>query len=101
MHVRLTNYAFYLKKKHAKIKCLITDDMKQLESGSDRLIFQGEKNSTDLKSIFANVEFMHEFTDGCSAQYYKSQNCLANVNTCKSKIGYKVLIQNFHETFHG
>ena len=40
---------------------------------------------------------MHEFTDGCSAQY-KSRNCMGDVDTCRFKLGYKVLTRNFYET---
>jgi hypothetical protein len=43
---------------------------------------------------------MHEFTDGCSVQY-KSQLCMIDVDTCISKLGYKVLMRNFYETSHG
>jgi hypothetical protein len=43
---------------------------------------------------------MHEFIDGCSVQY-KSQLCMIDVDTCISKLGYKVLMRNFYETSHG
>jgi hypothetical protein len=52
--------------------------------------------SNYLKSIFADVQFMQEFTDGCSIQY-KSQNCHADVDTCRSELGSKVLIRNVYE----
>ncbi|CAC5419520.1 unnamed protein product [Mytilus coruscus] len=43
---------------------------------------------------------MHEFTDGCSAQY-KSLNCMGDVCTHRSDLGYDVLIRNYFETSHG
>jgi hypothetical protein len=52
--------------------------------------------SNYLKSIFADVQFMQEFTDGCSIQY-KSQHCHAYVDTCRSELGCKVLIRNVYE----
>ncbi|CAG2229308.1 unnamed protein product [Mytilus edulis] len=53
-----------------------------------------------LKSISAEIKIMHEFTDGCSAQY-KSQNCMGDVCTHRSDLGYDVLIRNYFETSHG
>jgi len=38
------------------------------------------KISDYLKSISADIQVMHEFTDGCSAQY-KSRNCMGDVST--------------------
>ncbi|VDI32144.1 Hypothetical predicted protein [Mytilus galloprovincialis] len=53
-----------------------------------------------LKSISAEIKYMHEFTDGCSAQY-KSRNCMGDVCTHRSDLGYDVLIRNYFETSHG
>ncbi|CAG2203707.1 unnamed protein product [Mytilus edulis] len=53
-----------------------------------------------LKSISAEIKIMHEFTDGCSAQY-KSRNCMGDVCTHRSDLGYDVLIRNYFETSHG
>jgi len=41
--------------------------------------------SNYLQSISADIEVMHEFTDGCSAQY-KSRDCMDNVDTCRSEL---------------
>ena len=51
-----------------------------------------------LSSISANVQVMHEFTDGCSVQY-KSRHCMADVSNSECDFGYKT-IRNFFETSH-
>jgi len=50
-----------------------------------------------LQSLNLDVKVMHEFCDGCSAQY-KSRNCMGDVS-CNS-LGYDTLIRNYHETSH-
>ena len=40
---------------------------------------------------------MHEFTDGCSAQY-KSRNCMGDISRMQRELGYTKIIRNFYET---
>ena len=42
---------------------------------------------------------MHEFTDGCSAQY-KNRNCMGDVSCIHGELGYSKIIRNFYETTH-
>jgi hypothetical protein len=42
---------------------------------------------------------MHEFTDGCSAQY-KSRNCIGDVSRIQEELGYSKIIRNLYETSH-
>ena len=51
-----------------------------------------------LEEIDYDVEAMHEWTDGCSAQY-KSRHCMGDVSFSASDFGYKT-IQNYFETSH-
>jgi hypothetical protein len=41
------------------------------------ILYCQKKISEYLKSISADIKIMHEFTDGCSAQY-KSRNCMGD-----------------------
>ncbi|MES9880719.1 MAG: hypothetical protein ABW185_07545, partial [Sedimenticola sp.] len=52
-----------------------------------------------LQSIVCEVSTMHEFTDGCSAQY-KSRHCLGDVSYATSDLGYERLVRNYFETAH-
>ena len=51
-----------------------------------------------LKDINYKVEIMHEWTDGCSAQY-KSRHCMGDVSHSVSDFGYPT-IRNYFETSH-
>ncbi|CAC5411409.1 unnamed protein product [Mytilus coruscus] len=42
---------------------------------------------------------MHEFTDGCSAQY-KSRHCIGDISYGCSDLGYDKIVRNFFETSH-
>jgi hypothetical protein len=52
-----------------------------------------------LKSISADIKIMHEFTDGCSAQY-KNRNFMGDVSRIHGELGYSKIIRNFYETSH-
>lgn len=52
-----------------------------------------------LKSISCEVQTMHEFCDGCAAQY-KSRHCFEDVCDSVAEFGYVELIRNFFETSH-
>ena len=52
-----------------------------------------------LKSICYDVEVMHEFCDGCAAQY-KSRHCFGDIAHSVSEFGYSKLIRKFFETSH-
>ena len=45
-----------------------------------------------------DVKMMHEWTDGCSAQY-KSRHCMGDVAQSSSDFGY-VTVRNYFETSH-
>lgn len=51
-----------------------------------------------LKNIGANITVMHEFTDGCAAQY-KSRHCMGDISNSEADYGFKT-IRNFFETSH-
>ena len=51
-----------------------------------------------LKEIGYEVEVMHEWTDGCSAQY-KSRHCMGDVSKSVRDFGF-LTIRNFFETSH-
>lgn len=51
-----------------------------------------------LKEIKYDVEVMHEWTDGCSAQY-ESRHCMGDVSFSNSDFGYKT-IRNYFKTSH-
>ena len=51
-----------------------------------------------LKQIKCDVEVLHEWTDGCSAQY-KSRHCMGDVSFSNSDFGYRT-IRNYFETLH-
>ena len=51
-----------------------------------------------LEDIKYDVEVMHEWTDGCSAQY-KSRHCMGDVSFSNSDFGYRT-IRNYFETSH-
>ena len=51
-----------------------------------------------LKEIKYDVEVMHEWTDGCSAQY-KSRHCMGDISFSNSDFGYKT-IRNYFEMSH-
>ncbi|XP_071122993.1 uncharacterized protein [Mytilus edulis] len=52
-----------------------------------------------LISISCDVSVMHEFTDGCSAQY-KSRHCIGDISYGCSDLGYDKIVRNFFETSH-
>ncbi|XP_062578884.1 uncharacterized protein LOC134240823 [Saccostrea cucullata] len=52
-----------------------------------------------LKSISCEVHTMHEFCDGCAAQY-KSRHCFGDVSESVAEFGYTTLTRNFFETSH-
>lgn len=52
-----------------------------------------------LDSISYPVTIMHEFTDGCSAQY-KSRHCLGDLSRTVSELGYERIQRNYFETSH-
>ena len=52
-----------------------------------------------LRSISYQVDVMHEYCDGCAAQY-KSRVCYGELPQQLTKLGYKTLIRNFYETSH-
>ena len=51
-----------------------------------------------LQSINYNIKFLHEWRDGCSAQY-KSRHCMGDVSYSVADLGYPT-IQNYFETSH-
>lgn len=51
-----------------------------------------------LKKIEYPVQVMHEFTDGCSAQY-KSRHCMGDVSHSVVDFGFTT-IRNYFETSH-
>ena len=51
-----------------------------------------------LREIDYDVEVMHEWTDGCSAQY-KSRHCMGDVSFSASDFGFKT-VRNYFETSH-
>lgn len=51
-----------------------------------------------LKDIDYKVKVMHEWTDGCSAQY-KSMHCMGDISYSEEVFGFKT-IRNFYETSH-
>ena len=51
-----------------------------------------------LQSINYDVKFLHEWTDGCSAQY-KSRHCMGDVSYSVADLGYPT-IRNYFETSH-
>ena len=51
-----------------------------------------------LKEIGYNVELMHEWTDGCSAQY-KSRHCMGDVSFSLLDFGFPT-VRNYFETSH-
>ena len=51
-----------------------------------------------LKEIDYKVKVMHEWTDGCSAQY-KSRHCMGDISYSEEDFGFKT-IRNFYETSH-
>ncbi|CAC5398702.1 unnamed protein product [Mytilus coruscus] len=52
-----------------------------------------------LQSISYSVETMHEFTDGCAAQY-KSRHCFGDISQTSDDFGYQHFTRNFFETSH-
>ncbi|XP_069104899.1 uncharacterized protein [Argopecten irradians] len=56
--------------------------------------------SEHLKSIRYQTRTMHEFTDGCQAQY-KSRHCMGSVAHACYDFGYECFIRNYFETSHG
>lgn len=52
-----------------------------------------------LKSISCPVQTMHEFTDGCAAQY-KSRHCFGDISDSCKDYGYSTFTRNFFETSH-
>ena len=61
---------------------------------------QGCRNhvASYLKEIGYTVKFMHEWTDGCSAQY-KSRHCMGDVSFSLLDFGFPTL-RNYFETSH-
>lgn len=51
-----------------------------------------------LKEIGCTVEMLHEWTDGCSAQY-KSRHCMGDVSKSYQDFGFDT-IRNYFETSH-
>ena len=51
------------------------------------------------KISYPKVNTMHEYTDGCPAQY-KSRQCVNDLATAASELGYRRLIRNYYETSH-
>ena len=51
-----------------------------------------------LKSIGCQVDVMHEWTDGCSAQY-KSRHCMGDVSYSMEDFSFRT-IRNYFETSH-
>lgn len=51
-----------------------------------------------LQSINYNTQMMHEWTDGCSAQY-KSRHCMGDVSYSQVDFGFPT-IRNYFETSH-
>ena len=55
-------------------------------------------NSYLTRDLGQQITVLHEFTDGCSAQY-KSRHCLGDLSFCVADFGYKIQ-RNFFETSH-
>jgi hypothetical protein len=51
------------------------------------------------REINCNVDIMHEFTDGCTAQY-KSRHCMGSASFACSDFGYQQFVRNYFETSH-
>lgn len=51
-----------------------------------------------LKEINYKVKVMHEWTDGCSAQY-KSRHCMGDISYSEDDFGFKT-IRNYYKTLH-
>lgn len=52
-----------------------------------------------LASISYPVDTMHEFTDGCAAQY-KSRHCFGDISNSSRDFGFKQFTRNYFETAH-
>jgi len=55
-------------------------------------------NTYLTKDLGQQITVLHEFTDGCSAQY-KSRHCLGDLSCCVADFGYKIQ-HNFFATSH-
>ena len=75
---------------------VISDDVIQDNSSVHKV--QELLNSYLTKDLGQQVTMMHEFTDGCSAQY-KSRHYLGDLSCCVADFGYKIQC-NFFETSH-
>ena len=61
---------------------------------------QVQKEVADyLRSIAYTCRVMHEFCDGCAAQY-KNRNCYGDLHRCCDEFGYETIVRNFYETSH-
>lgn len=54
--------------------------------------------SNYLKDIGCRIDILHEWTDGCSAQY-KSRHCMGDISCSKTDFGFQT-IRNYFETSH-
>ena len=75
---------------------VISDDVIQ-DNGSVHKV-QELLNNYITNDLGQQVTIMHEFTDGCAAQY-KSRLCLGDLSCCIADFGYKMQ-HNFFETSH-
>lgn len=75
---------------------VISDDVIQDNSSVHKV--QELLNNYITNDLGQQVKIMHEFTDGCAAQY-KSRHCLGDLSCCVADFGFKVQ-RNFFETSH-
>ena len=75
---------------------VISDDVIQDNNSVHKV--QDLLNRYITKDLGQQITVLHEFTDGCSAQY-KSRHCLGDLSCCVADFGYKVQ-HNFFESSH-
>lgn len=75
---------------------VISDDVIQDNSSVHKV--QELLNTYFTKELGQELAVMHEFTDGCAAQY-KSRHCLGDLSCCVADFGYKIQ-RNYFETSH-
>lgn len=75
---------------------VISDDVIQDNNSVHKV--QELLNTYLTKDLGQQITVLHEFIDGCSAQY-KSRHCLGDLSCCVADFGYKIQ-RNFFETSH-
>ena len=75
---------------------VISDDVIQDNNSVHKV--QELLNTYLTKDLGQQITVLHEFTDGCAAQY-KSRHCLGDLSCSVADFGYKIQ-RNFFETSH-